>query len=262
MSSTPGAVDPAARARWLALQRSAFGPTVRVYTNVVLSAILGAGLGVLVAYLVPDPTAGLGLALVVAIFPVLVAAWPLHDRGVRATVELGLDYERRTKAVWRRVFGSKPPMGRAASRDWLDAQSADARPISMLVMLGRLDEADRSIESASFDDAAPTDVFLFEVIVQTRRLVGGQRPELEALREHWRTLPDADRGLAREVLAVLEAHVVAVDGRGPATVMIGARDDVTDVAWSCTALGFVGRWVLLAAVLPMLTVVVRWAITR
>jgi hypothetical protein len=260
MTTTPGATDSRARARWTAFNRSAFGPTATIYAHVLLAPIVGAGIGILLALSVSDVALAVGLALVAGVLPVLLASWPLHRRPTRATIELGLDQQRRTRALWRQIFGGNPPVGGAATRRWLDAQPAGMRPIAMLLLVGRLEEADRGFDEVPNEGGTPAEVFQLAVHRQTRRLLVGEPVDLDGLRERLAALPAMDRSFAREQLAMLEAQVAAADGRDPAAVMLAARADVPDIAWSCRAWALVGRSLVLAVLPVLLALVVRIAL--
>ena len=251
MTTTPSATDPGARARWKTLNRAAFGPAATIMAHVQLAPIVGAGIGIMLALIVSDVAVAAVVALVACAAPVLLAAWPLRRRSTRATVELGLDQQRRTSALWRRVFGASPPVGRAATRRWLDGQPAAMRPIALLLLVGRLEEADRAFDELSAFDGTPAERFQVEVHRQTRHLLVGVPVDLAGLSERLPTLPADDRSFAREQLATLEAQVAAAEGRDPAAVLLAARSDVPDIPAGCRAWAFVGRS-LLFAVLPVL----------
>lgn len=260
MATAPSVTDRTVRARGKALQRAAFGSTATILAHVLLAPILGAGLGILMALIVTDPALAAAAALMAAVAPVMLAAWPLRRRATRAAVELGRDQERRTSARWRQLFGGNPPIGGAATRRWLDAQPADTRPVALLLLAGRLEEADRAFDELSGFDGTPAERFHVEVLRQTRRLLVDEPVDLDGLRDRLPTLPPEDRSLAREQLATLEAQVAVAEGRDAAPVLVAARAELTDMPVGSRWWALVGRSLLFAVVPVLLALVVRMAV--
>jgi hypothetical protein len=251
-------VDPAVWRRIGTLTRGAFGSLRDIHTRIVLGAMTGATIGAVVGFVTSPSTLGLALGIVLAAAAVFVGAAPLVRRDLRRAMELVRDLTQTGTRLWREDSGVAAPNSRGAARTWLDSRPNGPIPISVLLVAGRLEEADLAI--AALGEVPPDAAFDVELLRQTRRLYGGDAPDLTAVGSLWRTLPQPRRDIARGELAVLEAQVVAADGGDPVAVLAAARSDVSRVHWSSRAPIFVGGWTLFSIVATLLAWLVRQAL--
>lgn len=252
---------PADREVWTRigrLTRGAFGAERDAYTRVLLGAMTGAILGLIIAFVVAPSTAGLALAAAVAVVPVLIGAAPLIRRDLRQAFELVLEVRRSGNCLWQAEDGAAPPESRAAARRWLDGRSAATIPISVLLVAGRLEEADEAI--AGLGEVPPEAAFDVEILRQTRRFYAGEAVDLGVAGLAWRDVPAERRDVARGELACLEAQVAAASNEDPVAILAAARSDVPRVHWSVRAPVFVGRWVLVAIAPTVAAWLVRQAL--
>jgi hypothetical protein len=238
------------------LTRGAFGTVRDVYTRVVLGAMSGAVLGSVIGFGIAPSIAGLAGALVAAAIPVLIGAVPLVRADLRRAFELVLDLRRSGDLLWKAVDGTAAPESRGAARSWLDSRPGGPIPISVLLVAGRLEEADQAI--AGLGGVPPDAAFDVELLRQTRRLYGGDTPDLTVVGDLWRTLPQPRRDVARGELAMLEAQAVAADGGDPVALLAAARSDLSRVHWSVRAPVFVGGWILV----PIGATVGSWVVRQ
>ena len=174
---------------------------------------------------------------------------------LRLAFELVLDLERAGRRFWREETGSAAPHNRGAARHRIDSHPTEPVPIGMLLLVGRLEEADDAI--AALDEVPSDSAFDVELMRQTRRLYGGDDADLTAARALWRTLAQPRRDVARSELALLEAQVAAASHEDPVPVLAAARLEVSGVHWSVRPLVFVTGWVVVAIV----STVLAWLIS-
>ena len=134
--------------------------------------------GTVVAFLTAPSPQGLVAALVVAAIPVLVGAAPLVDGDRRRAFELIIDLRRAGVRSWREAGSMAAPESRGEARRWLDSHPDEPIPIGILLLVGRLEEADEAI--AALGEVPPDSAFDVELLRQTRRLYGGETPDLDA----------------------------------------------------------------------------------
>ena len=147
-------VDPVVWRRIGSLTRGAFGSVRDTYTRVVLGAISGAVLGTVVAFVTAPSTPGLVLAMVAAAGCVLLGGASFIRRELRLAFELVLDLERAGRRFWREEAGTAAPHNRGAARHRIDSHPTEPVPIGMLLLVGRLEEADDAIAAL---DEVPSD---------------------------------------------------------------------------------------------------------
>jgi hypothetical protein len=239
-------VDPVVWQRIGTLTRGAFGRVRDIYTRVAFGAISGALIGIVVAFITAPSMPGLVLGTVLAAGCVLVGAARLIRRELRQAFELVLDLQRAGRRLWRDGSGATAPESRGSARQWIDSHPAEPVPIAMLLVVGRLEEADEAI--AALGDVPKDAAFDVELLSQTRRLYGGDAPDLTVVRELWRTLPQPRRDVARGELAALEAQAATASHKNPVPVLAAARLEVSGVHWSVRTPVFVTRWVIVAIV--------------
>jgi hypothetical protein len=254
-AAVPRPVDPVVWRRISAITRGAFASVRDLYTRIVLGAATGAVIGMAIAFVTAGSMPGLLLALVAAAGPVFVGAVPLARRNRRRAFELVLNQLNAGTRYWREASGMAAPDSRASARRWIDSHPAEPIPISMLLVVGRLDEVDEAL--ASLGEVPPDAEFDVELLRQTRRLYGGEATDLTMVREAWRTLPALRRDVARGELAFLEAQAAVASHDDPAAALAAARLDVTGVHWSVRAPAFVARWLIVAIVPTLLVWLVR-----
>ena len=250
--------DPVVWQRIGMLTHGAFASVRDVYTRTALGAMSGAVIGIVVAFITAPSMPGLVLALVLAAGCVLAGAASLVHRDERLAFELVLDLRRVGRRSWQEGIGMDAPQSRGSARQWIDSHPDEPVPIGVLLLVGRLEEADEAI--AALGTVPPDAAFDVELLRQTRRLYGGDAPDLSVVGELWRTLPQPRRDVARGELAFLEAQAAAVSREDPVAVLAAARMEVSGVPWSVRAPVFVTRWVLVAIVPTALAWLIRPAL--
>lgn len=229
-----GRVEPGVWERAEALTGAAFGAAFRVIRstrNVGLSAILSAGV---IAAVWPSTEVALVLALGIALAFALLGAASFRDARLRSAVELYLDHDLIEGAVWQRETGSRRPRRRAEIERWLREHPVGPGRISMLVLLGRFEEADR--ELARRPVSSLDEQFAVESDRQYRVMYTDGMPDLADLRVAWDRLTDpAQRHRRRECLALQEAQVAATEGRDPMAVLADAVPEVGRIQVRCRA---------------------------
>ena len=229
-----------------------------MYTRVVFGAIGGATIGIVVAFITAPSTPGMVLAIAIAAGCVLVGAAPFIHRERRLAFELVVNLERAGRRSWRDGSGTAAPHSRGSARQWIDSHPGKPVPIALFLAVGRLDEADEAI--AALGEMQPDAAFDVELLRQTRRLYGGDAPDLTVVRELWRPLPQPRRDVARGELAFLEAQAASASHEDPVAVLAAARLEVSAVHWSVRPPVFVTRWVVVAIVPTLLAWLLRPAL--
>jgi hypothetical protein len=257
--ATPDArrVDPATWRRIGTLTRSAFGLVRDVYTRIVVGALAGAVVGTVVAFVTAPSPQGLVTGVVVAAIPVLLGAAPLIDRDRRRAFELIIDLRRAGVRSWKKAGTIAAPESRGDARRWLDSHPDEPIPIGILLVVGRLEDADEAI--AALGDVPPDHAFDVELLRQTRRVYGGETPDLDPLRELLRQVPEPRIDVARGELAALEAQAAVAAGDDPLPILAAARLDMP-VHLTARAPVFVARWLLVAVVPVILAWLIRPAL--
>ena len=154
---------------------------------------------------------------------------------------------------WRDAGTIAAPESRGEARRWLDSHPDQPVPIGILLVAGRLEDADEAI--AALGDVPPDSAFDVELLRQTRRMYGGETPVLDPLGEFLGHVPEPRRDVARGELAALKAQAAVATGDDPVPILAAARIDVP-VHVTARAPVFVARWLLVA----LLPVVLAWLI--
>lgn len=184
---------------------------------------------------------GIGLSIVVA-----VVAWaPLADARFRKGLELVYDHNCHEAAEWKAETGTSMPRGLPAVAKWLEANPTSRGRASLLLVVGRIEEADAAI--AAIEPRTPAEAFDIELARQARTLLIGEAPDLQVLSATWSTLPDPrEQRHRRECLAILEAEIAVGQGGDPMAVLAAARDEIPEVHWSMRTPALVAKWSLVA----------------
>jgi hypothetical protein len=129
-------------------------------------------------------------------------------------------------------------------RRWLDEHPTSQGRASLLLALGRLDEADVAIERIV--PKAPEDYFDVALLRATRVLFGAGSVDTAPIHEGWRSLPPSrERRHRRECTAVLDAMVAVADGRDPLPILTAARLEL-DAVHRTMRIGWVAaKWVVI-----------------
>ena len=149
------------------------------------------------------------------------------------------------------------PESRGEARRWLDGHPDEPIPIGILLLVGRLEDADEAV--AALGEVPPDSAFDVELLRQTRRVYGGETPDLDPLRELLGHVPEPRRDVARGELAALEAQAAVATGDDPVPILAAARLDVP-VHVTARAPVFVARWLLVALVPVVLVWLIRPAL--
>lgn len=183
-----------------------------------------------------------------------VGAWlPFSDAAFRAAAELYFDHNCHEAAEWKRDTGTSMPRGRRAMERWVEEHPKSSARASLLLILGRVSEADRAI--AARRPTTDVEAFELELLRQTRALLVGDSADTERLHAMWTSIPDPrERRHRRQCLALLDAQVAVAHGRPPLPVLAGARADAPDVYWSMRVPALMAKWWLIG-ILLLFTVV-------
>jgi hypothetical protein len=209
-----------------------------------LAAVVGFGIAITTRSPIAGALAGLGLSVVAA----LVAWRPFLDPKMRAAAELYYDHDCHERWEWKADHGKAPPRNRAGYEAWLEANPAGHDAAAILLVFGRLADADAVI--AATTPRSPEEAYSLDVLRQERVLLAGGKPDLASLHAAWRSLPDpAERRHRRQCLALLEAKVAVADGGDPLAVLAEARQESGDVHRSMRLPRMLARWFGLALAL-------------
>lgn len=171
-----------------------------------------------------------GLVGVVAVVLVTLPAWlPYAEPTYRRAAELYFDHERNDRADWLQANGAPEPRSLEEAERWLASHPASyADRASLLLALGRLDEADAAI--TAIRPVTPGDAVFTEILRQTRLLYLGSIAGLGPLDDEWRALTDpVERHRNRACLAFLHAQLAVDMGRDPVDELAAGRADLASV---------------------------------
>jgi hypothetical protein len=201
------------------------------------------GVGMIVA--TRDSSLGVGLSLVVASAVAVVSWVPFVDPRFRRAAELFYDHNCHELAEWKAKSGTPMPRGIKGVERWVAANPGAPGSASLLVLLGRLDEADEAI--ARIEPKTPEEAFSVEITRQTRALAAGTLPDTGPLHAAWRKLPDVrERRHRRECLAFLDAQIAVEQGRDPLVEMARGREEIDGVHWTFRAPSLMAKWAAMA----------------
>jgi len=245
-SIRPRESEVAVRRRSDRLVASLMAPFPRVARWVPLALAVGCAIAAAATVELRSPW--LGALIGGAIAAVLTAiAWARYwSADLRGAAELISDHNCHELAEWRAETGTSIPIGVAAMEQWLaNHPSGDGRA-SVLLRLGRLDEAGVAIDA--IEPSTPEEAYGVEILRETMKLLAGRRPDLAMLQSTWRSLPEPrERRHRRECLALLEAEVAVADGQSPLPILVAARHEIAEVHRSMRFSRIVGRWALIGA---------------
>jgi hypothetical protein len=133
------------------------------------------------------------------------------------------------RADWLRANGAPEPRSLEEAERWLASHPASyADRASLLLALGRLDEADAAI--TAIRPVTPGDAVFTEILRQTRLLYVGSIAGLGPLDDEWRALTDpVERHRNRACLALLHAQLAVDMGRDPVDELAAGRADLASV---------------------------------
>jgi hypothetical protein len=216
-----------------------FGSMVRPWFWAVLgSAVLGG----FVAILTRQPVLAVGVTLLAALASAAFFFRPALDRPFRRAMELFYDHLCHERWEWKQETGVAMPSTPARMRQWLLAHPTGPGRASILLAVGRLDDAERAIDEIR--PATPEEAYGVDILRAQRTLFGGAIPDVTGLHASWRGLPDPrERRHRRECLAVLDAMIAADRGADPIPVLAAARDDIPEVHPSMRASRLLARWI-------------------
>ena len=231
-----------ARRTALDVGRRIMGPIWTLARDTFAAGVV-AGLAAAVVTLVSGSwVAGLATGLLGGLLALCAGWWDLRSPDVRAALELLSDHDCHERAGWRAETGSPMPRRVPAMRSWLADHPTGPGRASVLLALGRLDEALAEVDSAS--PKGPEEAFGFEIIRETASLYRRRRPDLDRLRRLWAELPEGrEKRHRRECLAVVESGVAAIDGYNAVAVLAAARQEI-EVHPSMRIERLLARWAL------------------
>jgi hypothetical protein len=247
--ATGAAVDPAfVRARALRLAMGVVVPFARMARRLMVGFGLAAVAGLVVGLATREPLWAAVVAFDVSLLAALIAWWPFFDPTFRGAAELFYDHDARERAEWMAETGTPLPRGLKASERWLNEHPTAPGRASLLLVVGRIEEADRAIDAGKTD--TPTAIFDAALLRQTRRLLTGDAPDMGLLHDRWSEIPDPRvRGHRRECIALLDAEVAVVDGRDPIEVLAAGRQEVGEIPRAMRIPWLLARWSVIALVL-------------
>jgi hypothetical protein len=237
--------DPAiVQARAARLATGVVGPIATMNKRMLLGFAVAIVIGFLVGIASREPLVGAAVGFNLLLIGGLVAWWPFFDPTFRGATELFHDHDCHERADWKAKTGTTLPRGLKACETWLAIHPNAPGRASLLLPLGRLDEADQAIDAMR--PTSPEDEFAVEILRQTRLLYAGDTPDLTPMHVAWRALPNArERRHRRECLALLDAQVAVDLGADPMAVMAVAREEVDEVHWTMRAPWFIAKWFVL-----------------
>jgi hypothetical protein len=214
------------------LSATAFGEVFRVLrstTMVGLGMILS---GAVIAAVWPSLEATTVLVAALVITFLFLSLVTFRDARLRSAAEICLDHDRIESASWRRTTGTKRPRGRAAMERWLRENPTGPGRVTLLVQLGRFEEADD--ELARQIRTTPDELFSVASDRQYRIMFTGGTPDLAAVREAWQVITDpGQRHHRRECLALQEAQAGLEEGRDPLAALVAALPELGRVQLRC-----------------------------
>jgi hypothetical protein len=246
--ATGVAVDPAkVRARVLRLATGVVGPFAKMARRLMIGFGLASLAGLVVGLATRQPLLAAVVAFDLSLLAALFAWWPFFDPTFRAAAELFYDHDARERAEWQAQTGTPLPRGFKASEKWLNENPTGPGRATLLLVVGRVEEADRAIEAIETD--TPLRSFDGALLRQTRRLLTGDAPDIGLLSDLRRSIPDPRvRSHRRECIALLDAEVAVDDGRDPIEVLADARQEI-EIPRAMRIPWLLARWSLIALLL-------------
>jgi hypothetical protein len=189
----------------------------------------------------------------------LIVWRPFRSAEFAAAAELISDHDCHERAEWKAETGTSMPRGLRAAKLWLLAHPTGPGRASLLLPLGRLEEADAAI--GAIKTTTPEGEFGVEILRQTRALLVGATPDLSRLHDTWRGLPDPrERRHRRECLALLDAQIAVDAGRDPITELATARREIDDVYWTMRMPWLLAKLYLYAALFTCSAALLSWSV--
>ena len=217
--------EEAVQARIRELVLPAYAPLLYMYRWSLLAAALALIIAVGVGVLAGDALATLVLGVLLSAAGLLVAWARLADPDVRAIVELVTEHDASEAAAWKEATGTSRPCTPNAIRKWLENHPTSPNRASLLLAVGRLDEARQALEAARPE--TEVDAFDQEITRATVELYAGGRPDLARVSDAWRSLAGGpQREHRRACVALLEAQVAADSGGDPRAALVRARREI------------------------------------
>lgn len=195
--------------------------------------VLGAGVGLLVAEAPPRVTFGVALAILVA---GLAIAWSFLLRpSTRRAMRLVMAHDLHERKGFERATGGRMPRGERAMARWLAEHPGELGGFSVLVALGRLDEAERLLDAAARADA--DERFQDARARALLALLRDQVPDVALLESRLGDIRDPDRYQHRSAcLAIVRAELAIDRGEPPIPILAAAEARVGPVgppgAWA------------------------------
>jgi hypothetical protein len=216
-------------------------PFYRQLTRMFVGFGLAIAAGFATSVATREPMLGAGVSLLLAAAVAIISWLPFADPTFRRAAELFHDHNCHERAEWKATTGTPMPRGLPAVERWVAAHPDAPGRASLLVLLGRLDEADRAI--ANTQPKTPEEAFSLEITRQTRALAAGTVPDTASLHASWRALPDPrERRHRRECLAILDAQIAVEEGRDPLPVMAKGREEIDEVYWNVRVPWLMAKW--------------------
>jgi hypothetical protein len=191
--------------------------------------ILGMGMGVLVVVVViasivvvRDPRFAIATSIVMAAIAVGVTLLPFREQRSRLAAELVRDHEAREAKEWRAAFGAPLPCTRKDSERWLAEHPHGPGRASILIGLGRLDEAERELDSGE----PVTPMERFDASLQRSQIAAfrGQEPDIAGLRAKLADLAGPrDQAAKRQCIVAVQAWHAAERGEDALAVLARGR---------------------------------------
>jgi hypothetical protein len=201
-------------------------PVLILAVGLVLETIAGGAVGLLTLDPLLAGLVALGVAIVVTVLALLPLLNPVRRRAF-ATV---FDHVFRERELWKAETGTAVPQTRGAMRRWLEAHPDAPARGALLLILGRLDEADAAIEA--LPESTDRERFERESARQTAALYRGKAVDLRELRRLRTELRDPTlRRDSAQCIAALEAFQAADAGGNPMTPLADAWVAEHDGAW-------------------------------
>lgn len=193
------------------------------------SGLLGLASGILVGVAAiaaiaatGSPGFTLGIVIIATLLAVGVTLLPYRTPKSREAAELVRDHACREAKEWADAFGSPPPRTLKGCERWLREHPTGPGRASLLISLGRLDEAARELDSRPLTTPeGPFEMVLMRAQIATYR---GQAPDIEAMRALLATLPDSRRQAARrQCIVTVQAWQAANQGEDAVAVLARGR---------------------------------------
>jgi hypothetical protein len=235
-------------ARAARLVAGVLAPLTRMARLTIFAFGLATVAGLLAGLWTRQPIVCAVVGLDVALLGALVAWWPCFDPWIRDAIEVVYDHDHLERAQWKAETGTSLPRGIRAARRWLAKHPEGPGRASMLLRVGRLEEADRAM--AATVPGTPEAAFDLEILRRTRTLYAGGDPDLAPLHDAWPSLPDPRaRRHRRECLGLLDAQLAVAHGRDALPLLAATRAEIGAIDRSVRAPWLLMRWSILALLL-------------